>query len=330
MKKTLSIVILALFLVSIIPAVFAVEDTQARRDAPIKERVAERQDIRTAQKDQKVRAEQDNRGKGKEISAAVRARIEEHKKSFATFREQMKDCKAQKTQACEDVRKQVRSQAKLYLKDTVQDVLDNLKAVRAKVAASQADDKDKKLAELDAAIANVEESQTTVDALPADATAEAVKDATKDVQDKWQHARKAIKLNEAEHVNFGLHGVVVRAEKLEKKLDKTLARLKAKGVDTSSADANIAECKDHVKLARENADKAKAKFIEARKTPANFETLVREGHSFLAEARIELKKAQDALKEALRAIKALREGAKTLQEETAKPDEQETTAPATA
>ncbi len=358
MKKILSIVLLAIFTIGIIPFASAqaygiqgdviIEgttkdtasvDVNAHADARADKREQkkeERAEKRVEQKEKREQVKEERMEKRaeireimgikKEVRAEIHERIQEHKKAFADFRVQLKDCKGKKTDDCENTRKQVRSEAKLYLKDTVQKTLEDLKKLHERVAASTIDNKERVLADLDAKITAVIALQAKVDALPADATAAQIQALTKELQQETTHIRFLLKVHDAKLINFGLNGVLASAAQLEKKMDKTIARLQEKGIDTHPADASIAAFKEHLQLARANADKAKAKFEEARTSETNFDALVKEGHGFLKTARDELRQAQNALKEAVHAIKTLREGTKTLTEETAKKEGSSATA----
>ncbi len=342
-KKLLSFIVLALFLVSMIPLAFAedtatlgasatvsTDGTQVSADAGAQATSSdganktrqERQDQR--QKQQEQRTERQNvRKEGQELRQGVRAKIEDHKKAFADFRDQLKSCAGQKTEQCEGVRQNVRNEAKLYLKDTVQEVQDALKTLREKIAASSLENKDELLKALDNATAKMSESQSHVDGLPDNVTAAQVKEATESVKKGWNDARKTLKIQAELHANAGVHGVLVRAEKLEMRLDKATARLKTNGTDTSSVDAQIAAFKNHIQLARAQADIAQAKLDDARKDGANLEQDVKDAHAALVEARMHLNQAHDALKEVVKAFKSVKDGEKTMNEEAEKEDHHE-------
>ena len=345
MKNHLSILLLAIFVISIVPfasaQAYGVQgevkagttkdptsvDVNVRADVHADKREQKKEERTEKREEQKEKREQIKeerkeiraiRSTEKEVRVAIHERIQEHKKAFADFRVQLKDCKGKKTDDCENTRTQVRAQAQVYLKDTIQKTLEDLKNPLERVAASTIDNKERALAELDAKITAVTVIQAKVDALPANATAAQIQDVTKELQQETKHVRRALKIHDAKLINFGLNGVLTRAAQIEKKMDKTLARLQEKGTDIHPADASVAAFKEHLQLARANADKAKAKFEEARTSESNFDALVKEGHGFLKTARDELRQAQDALKETVRTIKTLREGTKILTEETAK------------
>ncbi len=315
MQKTLAVFVLALFLVSLVPGALAQETTTDVRGNPERMQKEARQDARNTVTEK--REQRDTRGNA--VSTAVRGRIQEHKEAFASFRTQLQDCKGQRTPACEQLRKDVRNRAKFYLKDVVQNVLENLKAAREQAATAPVVD-DAAVQELDAAIDAVETTEDTVAALPEEASATQVQTVTNTVQEKVKKAQHAIKTTNTRKANAGVHGVITRAEQLEKKLDNVLARLKEKGADTTAADTEVAAFKEHIALARTNADTAQAKLTAARAQPDNAEALLTEGRAALAEARTHLREAHTALKNAVRAIKALKNGAATLAEETSQPE----------
>ncbi|MBI5392192.1 hypothetical protein HZB00_04275 [Candidatus Woesearchaeota archaeon] len=323
MKKSIGIFILTLFLVSLVP-VFADDSTgdTVRTDAKtiIKDKIKEQRDLREKQQEER----KEIRSTIKEERKSVKEGRKERHKELVDLRGTLNGCKGQKTDACEAARTKVRGQVKENLKDNVGDVIEALNNLREKVSeATDLAHRDEALVKIDALLAKLTERQTKIEDLPENASTQELKETIKDVQDDWKETRHDLMVYSAFHANKGVHGVIVRAEKLETKLDATLERLKTRGYDTSAAASLVATFKTEISAAKEQDAKAKTSFEAARTDKTAFDQSVRDGYSALTEARIHLKNAQDALKEIVKAIKAVRDGEKTLTEEVAKKDEAE-------
>ncbi len=332
MKKGFSIFILALLLVSIIPVVFAEDsatvgvnvdtsvDTSndkasASGSASANSRLAVQEKIRQF-KEARLQA-QGNRQEIREDRQEVRADYKEEVQAFKELRMQLLKCKGSDTDTCAQVKLRIKAQSKEHLLKTADKILELLNRLKERVQNSKIEDKTTLIADIDAGIKKINDEKTKINALPENPTADQIKETAKELRQTWVNVRKTIKLGAEASVNFGVKGVLVRAEMLQTRLDTTLAKLKAEGKDTTQAEASVQAFKDHIAKAKDLAAQAKAKFEAARNSQeADFDAQVKAGHDLLIQARAELKLAQQSLREAVVSIKGLTGGKEELEKET--------------
>lgn len=324
MGKTVSIFVLALFLVGMMPLALAQEgssmESETRvesetRDGRMRERVETRQKIMEERKNV-IKTRADMR---QTTRAMVKARInyKEEVREFKELRVKLRECRGESTEECKDVRVKIKAQSKEHLLTTADKILELLERMKTRVENSKIENKAELLADIETSLNQVNELKVKIEALPADPQAHEVRDLAKQLRTAWKDVRHTIKVGVGATVNFGLKGVLVRAEKLEMRLDKVVTKLKAEGEDTSEAEQHIADYKTHLAEAEKLTLEAKAKFEAARTNKENFEADVKAGHELLVQARTELKEAHASLKLAVRTLKGLENGEETLEEETA-------------
>lgn len=315
MKKILAVLIMAVFLVSSLPVVFA-EDTAAATgtsDTPLKDKI---------QANKEKRAELGElRGEAQGIRQEARVEKKELKQDI---KDRVKSCKeaANESVDCKDVRKELKSNVKQRLLVTADQMVSLMENLKKRIEVLNPADKADLIASVDKHIANVNAIKAEIEALPDDATKEQFKDVTKRLKDEWQQARKAVRLHATRMLALGFGRVLDKAEKLEKRLDSTLARLKEKGFDTTKADAKVAEFKTHVSDARKAYDEAIVLLEQYRADPSK-ENAVKAIQEKMKEAKKHLQLAQQSLREAVKEIKAGKNGAVVLKEEVEKEDSEE-------
>lgn len=313
MKKTIALLIMAVFLVSLLPVVFA-EDTAAATgtsDTPLKDKI---------QENKEKRAEiGELRGDAQDIRQEARG---ERKELRQDIKDKVKACKeaANESVDCKEVRKELKVNVKARLTITADEMIQLMENLKQKIEVLNPADKDALIAEVDGHIANVNAIKAEITALPDDATKEQYKEVTKKLKDEWDSARKAVRFHATRMVALGFERVLVKAERLEAKLDSTLARLKEKGFDTSKADAKIAEFKVHVADARKSYDEAIV-LLEQYRADTSKENAVKAIQEKMKEAKKDLQLAQQSLREAVKEIKASgKDGAGVMKEEVEKED----------
>lgn len=211
----------------------------------------------------------------------AREDIREIRKSrFGDMREQLKTtCKdTRDNEECKQLKDQLKVEAGNHLAEVVQRMLTGLENAKAKIEASGVDAtaKANALASIDAQIVVLQAIQTKITALPENPTREEVRALAKELQDAWKNSRRALHIGVGRMVNNRMGGIIEKSEHLATRLEKTLEKLEARGIDTSGietmvtefeqfiADARTAHGEATALLATGDLEGAKAKMNEAR------------------------------------------------------------------
>ena len=342
MRKITSLLILSLFLISAIPVAFAeegrVEATAETELRPISVRAEVKADVRARTSlDQETRNKMmerreevkgrivDLRNQRVELRQELKLKLEEKRKAYLEgknelrleFKDRLRACKGDETANCKEVRSEAKTEAQATLLHAIDRMLAHIDAIQERVENSKLSTKAELLATLEADEQKVLDIQTKVEALGENATAEELRMYSQELKTLWKNIHQNLRIGMSVGANFGVHGVIVRAEKLETRLETVIAELKEQGEDTTIATEATASFKVHVAKAKDISSQADAKFKAALEANEGKEALVKEGHDLLKQARDELRMAHEDLKKAVRAIKALKNGATTLAEQTA-------------
>ena len=346
MKKTITIFILGAFLLSMMPMALADGDrsdvrmdsdqssgrdstdretrTETRTDADsgragltTKTRTELRTKIRERQEEGRKEREErrEQRTELREDFKEARMRYKEKAQEFRKLSEKVKECKDDNSERCITLRKETRLEAKAHLLRTADKILALLERTKERIEQSNSKIKTELVAELDAGISEVTAIKARIEALEGDATRDEIKGLNKELKQVWKDAKHSVKLSIGHTINFGVHGVLVRAEKLETRLETALEKLEANGKNTDAAEAQLEAYKQHLIKAREFARLAQAEFDRARHSDKDFDTFVKKGHDFLVQARAELTLAHDGLKMVMKEIRAI-QGQALLEAET--------------
>lgn len=177
---------------------------------------------------------------GKQIQGVVKdARAEiktERKVLSAELKEQVKTCKDKNTQDC----KEVRAEAKLAMKDLLISASEKtdamIESIKQLVANSQTSNKAEVTAKLEARTAALAEAKADAESLDENSTKEKVNGASIKMRTEVEAAKHAIKEETSKIMSERLTDVLQKSQQLERKLSDIVARLQAKGVDTSTID----------------------------------------------------------------------------------------------
>lgn len=237
------------------------------------------------------------REEGRDVRADIR---EMRKTRFGDLRNQLKEvCRENRESAeCNALKDDLKGEAKAHLTAIADRMLTALSNAKSKIEASNmgADAKVQIIAAIDARISAVTAVKAKIDALSDSPTREEVKALAKELRDAWKESRKALHAGVGRMVNHRMAGIIEKSEHLSIKLDTTLEKLEAKGLDISGIEADvdgfnqlIMEAKaahaESVSLFASGAvDAAKAKMDEARQK--------------LKDAHVKLKAIVAAIKEA--------------------------------
>jgi len=328
MKKIISILVMCLFLLSIASLAFA-EDSATIEDASEKQDDGSAVSITTAQAkvigekpnvvdaqnlEQKREQIKQRLEKAKidfeqkklvfaERKEEVKQKLEQAKKQFEEkrealmqAREKIKECSAEGD--CEQVKKEYRAKAGPYLEKTADNILKLFEKLKTNLEQSSVENKDELIAELNAKISNVEELKQKAEELGENAEKEQIQEIAKQMREEWNSAKKLAKVSAGQVVLDRYAGVLVKIDHLNDVMDKVLAKMKEKGMDTTSVEPKITEFKGHL-------DDATTSFEEAKKLYSLSSTEVdfAKAHVKLAEAKQHLVEAHAVLKEIVSLVK---------------------------
>ncbi len=328
MKKIITILVTGLLLFSILPLAFAGKDTS--RDLSVQtdtsvsadntdvstttdtENTAKREkerknDLREIVKDVKEQTKEFR----KEVKADVKELKFKRQEMMKTFVNQKKDfvskCKRiMDTDDCKVLKQKVYQDAKQFLLDATDEMIEALENVKVRVSESSLENKNELIQKLDSKLASLAAVKRQVEALGDNPTKEQLKTVSGKLRMEWRNSRVHLVRASSYTLSVRLAGLLVRAEHLETKLDKVLAKLEEKGLDTNVSDAKVTEFKQHVAKARELHNQIKTS-LQSGASPSDV-------HDLVKQAQQELKLAQDVLKEAVREIKSLKDGSAVLEE----------------
>jgi chromosome segregation ATPase len=349
MKKLYTILILAVLVLSMVPAAFAQEgkiyktmsaepaeenDTQE----PIRERLnvlrnestQEREQIREriqnlSEQNLSLRERIQERLKiGREITKEkieqARERYQEAKEKYQTAKERYAQAKSMVrevkgviakcreedgSERCVQARSQIKVHSKDFLSNTADRIINVLEKLKAKVEANE-DLTEEQAAEMiediDAKIAEIQAAKESAENLTNVSTKQEIQEAARVLKQKWVKTRVVAKRNAGRLVNEKIGGIIVRAEKLQVKLERILAKLESQGYDTSGIEDKLAEFDAEITAANEKYEAARAQ-LETRG----------EANRLMKEARQNLKNAHFILKDIFFSIKGIADGQRLLE-----------------
>lgn len=221
----------------------------------------------------------------------------ETKKEFNENKNKLKECKNQDTEECKALEALVLKDAKEFLTNGVNMLIDHLKQIREKVASSETMEADKaneittsidsKISELEAELKDIETAQTK----------EELKEVSKKIQKIWADFKHKERLYVAKLIHAKVWGILERSKHLEQKLENIITKMKEKEIDVSDIDEEVSQFSEKI-------DEAKTKYEEGKKildaayaakdTASDKKGIVAQ----IKEAEILLKESKEALKEA--------------------------------
>ncbi len=259
-----------------------------------------------------------------EMRKEARAQFASRKEELRALRGELDKCRGRQSDECKTKRKEARLEAKEILKQAVDNMLGMLKEARNRVAASDLaqEQKTQLLAELDAQIAEASIAASSTDAVTEESKAEDVKKAAKEVREAAREARQSLRKAAHELVAKKLGHALQRADRLENRLEKVLARLEKKGVDVSGVDTSAFDAK--VDEARALYQEALGLFGQARAADAGTkDELMKQATDKLRASHKTLKEAHAMLRGIVQGIKSVKGGQEELEQPEAEQPEQE-------
>ncbi|MBU0756979.1 MAG: hypothetical protein KKF44_02855, partial [Nanoarchaeota archaeon] len=209
---------------------------------------------------------------------------------------------------------EAKEHAKEFLLKSADMIIESLNKVKEQAAGNDdlteeeaqdiIDDMDEKIAEIEAAKAQVEAAETK----------EEIKEAGSLIIKDWNRIKYRLRLHAGRTISAKVQDVLKRSEQLEARLDSAIADLEEKGYDVSAVDDQVDEFSNLVDLARQKFNDAKDRLGEARDMADGdstqeeadaADTKVEEAKALVNEAHRLLKDAHDMLKEIVRDIKTI-------------------------
>jgi hypothetical protein len=181
--------------------------------------------------------------------------------------------------------------------DRVLELLNNLKA---RVEASDVEDKEAQLADINAAIEAMTNAKAEISAIDTTtATREEIRAAANDLREAWKQAQSVLKKGALHVVNKRVGNVIQRMDHLSDKLERILAHLTEKGFDVSAAAELQTQFDAKVDSAETHYTASKSAFDSGDVQTANKEMRL---------AMSDLKDANSILKDIVKSIRSHTKG----------------------
>lgn len=234
----------------------------------------------------------------------LRADLKAHREELELTRKSLADCKGQRTEDCDKKRTEGKVKAKRVLMAAADEVTEMLNSAKARVEQSDLSNKAEIAAEIDAQITNIASAKAKVEALTETSTREEILAASKELRQAIAEAKKVLRVGAHNLVNKRLSAVIQLSDNLDDRLEKVIAKLQEKGVDTSSVDLASFDAK--VEEAEKFHAAAKASFEAALSAKGEEkETLMKQAHEQLRQAHAAIKEAHKMLREIVAQLKKL-------------------------
>ncbi len=274
--------------------------------------------------------------KAKELFKESKEQFLKDRSTIRDLKQELKKCKEQETEKCRVKILSVTVESKAFLLSTVETLITLQTQAITKVEASDFEGKVDVLARLQVDLDVLNKLKIDIEALGEKPAKEDVKRIAKELKEHWAVSKHRLTLGTGFVMSVRIAGILVKSEKLETKLNKTLEKLKEKGYDTNKADTKLVEFSTHIAEAKAQLEIAKVKYSEARiqqfslKEPQNstnvsYKGLQKQAHDALRNAHEHLKLAHQTLKDIVKEIKTTKEGEKVLEEETKETENEEIT-----
>jgi chromosome segregation ATPase len=293
MKKLFALFVMAIFLISLVPAAFAISDTaggqgngqgqvvQAQTDTTaqtrdavqarqakaeqVKERIKNvREKYQEARERYKQNKEQvrERLANAKEKRAEAKARHEEARQKIQERKEKLQACKDSETEDCKKTRRETKMHTKGYLSNVAEHVLGLIAKTKERVEASDMpeDQKTELIAKLDEKAEEIAGAAEAVAELGEDSTREDYQEAVKLIREAWKDTKEDIKKGAGKVAANKIRALNTRMEQLQTKLRNTVQRLENAGADTIPVKAQLAEFETKLALSKTAEQEAQNKY----------------------------------------------------------------------
>ena len=332
MKKLISLFVMAIFIVSLVPAAFAMSDNAggqengqgsdttptvaaqqgdttntpqiAARGVKIANAKGKLKTVRERYQDAREKYKQNKEqlkerlAKAKERRKIVMQKHQQAKERIKERREQLTACKDSETESCKGLRKETKRNTKNYMSGVAEHMLSMIAKTKERVEASDMPDEQKReiLTKLDAQAEEVASALDSMEELGEESSKEDFKEAAKVLRESWKETKKGIKKGVGTAAANKIRAAGVRMERLSAKVQKMLERLESSGQDVSAATEQLAKYDENLASAKAAREEAQAKYQSGDIEGAVEKT--KEAHRYLLEAHKALKQIVRHIKQA--------------------------------
>ncbi len=227
---------------------------------------------------------------------------EEMKRTRGELRDKIKNCEEDDTISndnCQAIKEEFKVNVVDQLADVVNEQISFLTKVREHIAASDVKNKEEILASIDERLEKLKGLEDKIATADPAAEPKEIKSLVKDVRDSWKESRHEIKIRAGQAANAGLHGIVVRSQKLQEKLANIIEKMQEKGFDIAGA----VEQKAVFDNALANAGALEKEAAE-KLAAAQDDVGLKAAQDVMKAARAKLQEAHTALKAFVAAVRA--------------------------
>lgn len=250
--------------------------------------------------------------KAKENYLKAKEKYQEARKNYiaaqSNFKEakvRFKECEGKDTAECNQWREEIKERAQEFLLKTADSILEHLNTVKANVESNEdltEEESTEILAKIDEMIQEIEDAKSTIESSE---NKDEIIEAARTIKEAWARIRKRLAIYTGKITNARIGGIIVKSKQLEIKLERILARMEEKGIDTTQIQTLIDDFDAKINEAKTNYENALDKFKEAAsaKDVKTAHELAVEGHSYMKAAHKSLQEAQKLLRDIVLSIK---------------------------
>jgi len=338
MKKLISLFVMAIYIISLVPAAFAIEDSNTtvqsndttvqgtddssntpKVNARIKPMKVQRATFKERYQETRERFQKNKKLLRERLTKArerKKVAVQHHKEAKQNIQERrarLAACKDQDTEECKNLRKDTRKETKRYLLNIAEHVLSMIDKTEERVKNSNLDETQKSelLADLEAKAEEIASAMETIEGLTEDSSKEEFIEAARTIKEAWKELRHIIKKGIGMAANGKIHAISERLGNLKRKLHQIMDRLEDAGKDTSKAKPFLETFDEKLEEAKDARDRARSLYQEGK---------IEEAVKATKEANNALREAHKALKNFVRALKAIKGGEDALKGEAVAED----------
>ncbi|MBW2977562.1 hypothetical protein KY331_01835 [Candidatus Woesearchaeota archaeon] len=323
MKKSISILLMAIFVVSLLPVAIAEQESPLRARYQVqvasgnatnadanqtRATLRERFQNATPTTIQRIQTARERYQLAKERYLTARQRYQATKLKIQTAKTALSVCRDSESEKCVNIKQRIRAHSGEFLDNIADRVLATLDKIKSKVESNEdltQEEMQDILSRIDAKIQEVTDAKDVIENLDNESTAEEIKEAARTIKQAWTRTRSVLKRSVGRLIGAKIGGIIVRAEHLETKLTRIVARLEEAGNDVSDIEDLMEKFNESIEEAKDKWELAKEKYAQAV-TPGEVDELMKEVNQYLREAHEKLKESHRILKEIMKTIREKR------------------------
>ncbi|MBU0628093.1 MAG: hypothetical protein KKC75_02810 [Nanoarchaeota archaeon] len=241
----------------------------------------------------------------KEKYIEARNRYNESQQKFNEVKARVKECEGNEDAECNQVREEIKENAKEFLLNTAGNILEHLNKVKANVESNEdlSEEEAKEIiADVDLMISEIEDAKSVIESSE---DKEQIIEASKTIKKAWLRIKERLAVQTGKITASKIGGVIIKVKSLEAKLERVLSRMEEQSIDTTSIQSLVDEFNAKTDEAKLSYEQALDKFKEAAASDdlETSKTLAKEGHNLLKEAQNSLQGSQKLLRSILLNIK---------------------------